>query len=536
MAQIIEVPGMGEVEFPADMSDADISAAIQRSLGAQSPSAAPADVAPAAAPAPTPAVASASPQPDPTKPDALSSSVMAGGDVLTFGFGDELGAAMGVPIEAVIGAYNGADAGKSLMDRIRDGYDRGLRSRRELMDYAQQEHPVASAVGSIAATAALPSVGAKSLPGMLAQGAAAGGVYGFGSGEGGFENRRDNALTGGALGLAGAAVGNAVGRTIMNRAAREALPTREGLRALSKQAFDDAEAAGVVVAPKGIQRLTADITDDLADFGYDPALQPRVGVVLNRLGTLSENPVTLKGMDVLRRVARGAAQSSEPSERALGAKIIDKIDSYLDDIPADEVMTGNADQGSKALRQARDYWGRMRRLEAVEEATAKAERRAASTGSGGNADNAMRQNIRAILDNPKRSAGYSKAERAAMEQVVRGTPTQNAARLVGKLSPQGNGLMAALGVGGTAAVPAVTIPAMVAGVGAKRFADGATTRNIAALSDIIRGGGQTVPDVVKLGRQGLGPAAIGVQRGQMLNDRSRLPLSILLGQPFVGRD
>lgn len=36
MSQIIEVPGMGQVEFPDGMSDADISAAIQRSMPAKS--------------------------------------------------------------------------------------------------------------------------------------------------------------------------------------------------------------------------------------------------------------------------------------------------------------------------------------------------------------------------------------------------------------------------------------------------------------------------------------------------------------------
>lgn len=52
MAQLIEVPGQGVVEFPDNMTDAQISDAIRRSMGAQPPSAAPAQAAPVAAPAP----------------------------------------------------------------------------------------------------------------------------------------------------------------------------------------------------------------------------------------------------------------------------------------------------------------------------------------------------------------------------------------------------------------------------------------------------------------------------------------------------
>lgn len=56
MAQLIEVPGQGVVEFPDNMTDAQISEAIRRSMGAQPPAGAPAaaPMAPAAAP-PAPA-------------------------------------------------------------------------------------------------------------------------------------------------------------------------------------------------------------------------------------------------------------------------------------------------------------------------------------------------------------------------------------------------------------------------------------------------------------------------------------------------
>ncbi|MNE17816.1 hypothetical protein D3C80_1108110 [compost metagenome] len=96
----------------------------------------------------------------------------------------------------------------------------------------------------------------------------------------------------------------------------------------------------------------------------------------------------------------------------------------------------------------------------------------------------------------------TKAEKAAAERVVRGTKGQNALRLAGKLSPQGNGLMAALGVGGAMTNPLLGIPSLV-GVGAKSIADRATVKNADKLSEIIRSGGFTAAEVADLMRRGL---------------------------------
>jgi hypothetical protein len=95
----------------------------------------------------------------------------------------------------------------------------------------------------------------------------------------------------------------------------------------------------------------------------------------------------------------------------------------------------------------------------------------------------------------------SRQERAAAERVVRGTKTQNALRQVGKLSPTGNGLMTAMGIGGTMVNPVLGVPALV-GVGAKALADRGTIKNVERLSQIIRSGGRTAEDLGKLARGG----------------------------------
>src|SRR5690606_31953015 len=134
----------------------------------------------------------------------------------------------------------------------------------------------------------------------------------------------------------------------------------------------------------------------------------------------------LKGLDIVRRVANNAAKIRDnPSQQELARKVIDRIDDFVANAGDDAVLMGNAKQGAKAIREARDLWGRFRKSQMVDTAAYKADLRAASTGTGGNVDNATRQNIRRLVENPR---GLNAQERGAAEKVVRGTRGQNALR------------------------------------------------------------------------------------------------------------
>lgn len=157
-------------------------------------------------------------------PGALSTSTMAGGDALMFGFGDEIQSALAAPIEMGIGAFTGEDAGKSMGQRVMDGYNRGLRKREDLMEYAAGRHPLASGIGtvagSVAAGAGLAKAGlsaganaaargsglARVAGGSAVDGAAMGALTGAGTGSG-TEGRINGAVSGA---IAGGVLGGAV--------------------------------------------------------------------------------------------------------------------------------------------------------------------------------------------------------------------------------------------------------------------------------------------------------------------------------------
>ncbi len=420
-------------------------------------------------------------------------------DMATFGFADEMGA--------------GARwlGGKAFPWQPEVTYDQALKEVRGEDQALADAHPVASVAGSVTGALGLPMGAARTTLGAAAQGGAMGGLYGFGSGEGGFENRRDEAIKGGLIGGAAGAAVHGIANSLATRAARKAIPDEQAVRAAGNAAYDAAEQAGVVFTPRAAEALRGNVTARLADMGYDPALQPGAAAVVRRLEDLQGQNVTLKGLDTLRKVASNGYVPGNASNNRAISQIIDEIDNLVANPAADDILAGNAQAGAEALATARDMWSRQAKADRVSGAVSAAELRAGSTGSGGNVDNATRQNLRRILEKPR---GFSQAEQDALRTAVMGSRTQNALRLAGKLSPSGNGLMAALGIGGTMVNPAIGALSL-GGMAAKTAADAITQKNVQRLAETLLSGGQTAQQIGQLASRGVGPQALVNQVGNI---------------------
>lgn len=409
----------------------------------------------------------------------------------TFGGGDELAAGLA-------GAVGG-------------DYDTQLERSRSRHEQFQEEHPVIAGVAEVAGalpTAFLPlgplgkaAEGGKMLTRAVAGGAIGAGqgtTYGFLDGEDGFENRIDDARTGAIIGggvgaaapLAGTAVG-LVGRRLRagqaNRATVAAAPTAQELRSQATKAFDAAAEDGLSVKPEVFKGAVDDIARWAADQGIDPTLHPGATAALKRLVQAADDPDHAIPVETLRRVLGSAAGSRVPDEGRIANGMIDRLDGFMDELTPDQVVSGSPDSVA-LLKRGRELWGRMRRTELVDDAVVRAERRAASSGSGGNVNNAVRQNLKSILDNPSKRRGFSEAELQAMEDVVRGTPTQNAMRLLGKLSPESGALPLTANLLGGAATLGASAPLTVASAAAKRLADRGTAANTRLARALVANG------------------------------------------------
>ena len=478
-----------EVEAP---DEAAAVSGFQRFTAGQTP----------AAPETQPAAPQAGPSPEDAGPGALGASTIGVRQGLTFNFGDELMAALTTPIELGIGAWTGRDAGMGVADRIGAAYSRGLEQERALQKQAQDQNPVAYGAGSVAGglttSGQLLKGGATLLKGgggaasMIGRGAAEGALYGAaaGAGEGeGFDNRFDRAVSGALVGGGtGAALGTA-GAALAGRNARAAVPAVEDLAAAKTAAYAAADNAGVVFTPAAADRLNQRVARAMTDIGFDPALQPGATVALRRIQDSAGKNLTLSEVDTLRKVAGNGFVPGNKSNNLAVSKIIEAIDDVVANPRTADILTGNATDAARALKEARGLAAREAKSSKLADALYAAEVRTGATGSGGNVDNASRQRVASLLLDKKRSRGFSTDERKALETVVKGTPVQNIARLIGKVAPTGNGLNLLLQGGAAYGSGGATIPFAIAGSAAKKFADTATSRNIAIADALIRSGG-----------------------------------------------
>jgi hypothetical protein len=402
----------------------------------------------------------------------------------TFGWGDE---ARGV-VQGGIAALQGADFG--------DTYRRTVDESRALVDQERRQNPigafaseVAGAIPTgVAAGGQLAGRGASLLP-RMGWGALVGGTQGaaYGAGAADEDSRGSGALFGGATGGAVGAAIPAIAQGFRGLFQRTGavMPEIDDLYRARDAAYKQVDESGFRFSPQQVDDLFNDIYRRVGQEGIDAAPDGAHKAAIRMLQRLNsrQGPMSLSQLDQLRQVIRrDVIDSGSAGDGYFGRMMIDAIDDMID-----------ASGGSGVMGQARQSHQILRKSELLADALDRANLNAASSGSGGNIDNAIRQSIKRVLLNKSQVRAFTEAERTLMRKIVEGkAPMQGFLRLVGKLSPSGNGLMAALGVGATAANPLMAIP-VGAGMAARKLADRPTIGGAQALQQAVRTGAAGLP-------------------------------------------
>jgi muramidase (phage lysozyme) len=367
---------------------------------------------------------------------------------------------------------------------------------RDAMERQRAQQPIASIGGELTgalATAPLTGgggvvrgagVGARALAG-----AKSGAIYGVigGAGEGtDAETRATGAVTGGLL---GAAVGGPLGAVLPAGKAATAVATAPELKAAARAGFESAPIKDLEVAPRAISEFGQGLRAKLNAAGIDENLAPKTFGVLSKVESVPADAAAVTGANLqsLRRTFQMAAGTPDKTERMAASKAIEAIDELIPNIAAKDILSGDPKAAAQAWATARGNYAAAMRSDEIAKAVIKAQRQAESAGSGANIDNATRQNFKAILNNDKRSRGFSADELAAMEQAVRGTTWGNFARLIGKAAPTGivSGALSG-GAGLAAGGPAGAILLPLAGLIGKKIGDRSTANQIARLDELVR--------------------------------------------------
>jgi len=383
----------------------------------------------------------------------FSNSVQSGfNQGLTLGFGDELFAGVTAPFAAVgpMMEGNGYDLGAA--------YGSQLDATRGAMGQAREANPIAAGVGEIAGgvinpitklfggpMAAATNPWAKAGIGA-AGGAALGGLYGAGTADGDMGDRLagagSGALTGGLVGAAMPTVskvaGDTLSRLFQRRATNSAIrgaPSASDLKAASSAMFQQVDNSGVTVDTNKFAQFVQDQVRWAKSNRINPNLDPKATgafeSLIQALDDVQKNggALALSDMHTLRQIAQKAAVSSEGRDAMFASHIVEELDDFVTKpgvavLPANRL--GSSASAPNELLKAISTWGKARRVGLIEEAIYKAQNQASGL------ENGLRIQFRALLQNPRTRNLFTRAEREALEDVVRGNVVSNLTKLLGK--------------------------------------------------------------------------------------------------------
>jgi len=341
---------------------------------------------------------------------------------------------------------------------------------------------------------------AVSIPRIAAESAGMAGVEATARARGSLSDRAAEGLVGGLVGGAsGAAIGGITqsllpGFRARRAQAREAArgPDPDTIKDAARQLYRQIDNAGITYDANVYSQLPRNVATELMQAGYNPAMAQHAGIapLIDELDTIMQHAaanggaVPFQRLQQLRTMATDVASSNEPGARRLAGIVRNNIDDFVDNAqPSQGFLNGPA--ANDLWRQARGMWQRASKTEDLLWNVTKAERRAASTASGGNEQNALRQNVRGMLDRaekPGRYNPFTPEETAAMEEVINGTGVQNSLRSFGN-SFGGSGWAPVASGAGTAGVahmfglpPELSVAASAGLYGAGRGARALSTR------------------------------------------------------------
>lgn len=386
------------------------------------------------------------------------------------GVGSQFGIAnmLGLPVDAVAGALSGigemtglygpieAPVGgseffSSLMEPIRqnvpDPTTRGERVARRV-----GEEVGAAAAGFPLAFAA-PAVRAAPAAAAAVEGAAAvgGGLGAAGLQEAFPESTAANVI--GALG-GGLAVGGAASRLAgAGGRAADIVPGMQSQRDVASDIYSQVRADTRVMPSQVNQQLSDRLTARMEQERLNPRLQTNSASIFDAIITdLRNKPMRIEDLEDLRRTTTAnMSKTASDADWRMSRIMRQEITDFLDELD---------DPTASLLREGRTANRRASAAKTVSELADAALRRAASTGTGGNNINALRQNLNRILNSRSLRSSFTQDELDAMRQIVMGSTEQNLLRRLSRLAPTSGGLSSMLGVGGAMASPAIALPIM----------------------------------------------------------------------------
>lgn len=276
------------------------------------------------------------------------------------------------------------------------------------------------------------------------------------------------------------------------------VPSADDLYAAADDAYNTMRNSGVSYSADAVRNFASGAKASLDTEGFIGKVAPKTQSVLDELANPPDGAVAdITGLQAARKAFGRIAQNfNEPEEQAAASRVIRELDGFIGTDDPAAVVAGTAADAAGALKTANANYSAAKRSDLLTGVERAADLRAAAANSGKNTGNALRQRVVSALLKPKEIAGYSPEEVAALEQIVRGTRTQNVTRDIGSFFGGGGGMgqmltaAAGAGAGGFAggnigAMLGAAAPVAL-GAGSKQISNTLTRRALQAVEEATR--------------------------------------------------
>lgn len=268
------------------------------------------------------------------------------------------------------------------------------------------------------------------------------------------------------------------------------VPSLEELTTLRKDAYKRADDAGIVVRENSIKGVKTRLAAIAKKEGLNSKLHPDSSAALEEVLN-SKGDLTLTEVETLRKIANDAKGSVKPADGRIGAKLVEEIDAYLDNLDDSDVVAGTPEK-AKVLSEARALFTREKRSQTIARLVDRAETKAGAHYTQAGMEHALRGEFKSLALNEKELRRFSKAEQEAIKKIARGGKWENSLRNLGKFDPTSGGMAAFMSTllagGGAAPTGGVSLLLPVAAYAAKRKATQITSRKVSELDEMVRRG------------------------------------------------
>jgi len=240
-------------------------------------------------------------------------------------------------------------------------------------------------------------------------------------------------------------------------------PTAEQLAQESQNLFTKARESGVLFDSAAFVNRMDKVSKDLRAEGYTAKAYPKIASALEE-ATNTSTPKDFTELQSLRKMIQGAQKSPDPDERRLATILKDEFDDTILNAPESAIISGNK-ESLQLWKDARSSYSKLKKSEIFEDMLENAKLdRTQFTASG--EENSMAKQLRQLAKNDKKMRLFTKQERDQIVKAANGGTFQNLLRFYGKFAPTGV-VSGAVAGAGSYANPYVGLP-LAAGAGAAR--------------------------------------------------------------------